>query len=140
MSDATITKSVFFAASRETVWEFLTKREKLALWFFDAEADLVDGKDYALIQTEEDGSVSKMCWGRVLEMAQPSRLVYSFSIKPFPGEKTNVIWELEDVLGGTKLSMTHQGIGVAGEAALCLFMALDEGWDKHFAKMRGAVT
>ena len=47
MSDATIVKTVFFEASRESVWEFLTKKEKLALWFFDAEADLVDGQALA---------------------------------------------------------------------------------------------
>lgn len=140
MSDTTITKSVFFAASRETVWEFLTKKEKLALWFFDAEADLVDGQDFALIKHEDDGSVSKMCWGTVLEMNAPERLVYSFSIKPFPGDKTSVVWELEEAHGGTKLSMTHNGIGAAGETALRLFMSLDEGWDHHFAKLRGSVS
>ena len=140
MSNATIVKSVFFEAPRESVWAFLTKKEKLATWFFDAEADLVEGQEYALIKQEDDGSISKMCWGQVLEMDQPARLVYSFSIKPFPGDKTTVIWELEEVLGGTKLSMTHEGIGAAGEAALGLFKALDAGWDGHFGKLRGALA
>ncbi len=140
MTDVTITKSVFFAASRETVWGFLTQKEKLALWFFDAEADLVEGEEYALIKAQDDGSVSKMCWGKVLEMDGPARLVYSFSIKPFPGDETTVVWELEAVHGGTKLSMTHERIGAAGEAALGLFMSLDEGWDEHFARLRKAAA
>jgi uncharacterized protein YndB with AHSA1/START domain len=140
MSEAIINKSIFFAASRETVWAFLTEKDKLALWFFDAENDLADGKDYKLIQQEDDGSISTMCWGTVLEMDNPERLVYSFSIKPFPDSKTTVIWELEEALGGTKLSLFHKGIGATGDAALGLIMALDAGWDKHFAKMREAIA
>ena len=140
MIETTISKSVFFAASRQTVWEFLTRKEKLAQWFFDAEADLVDGEEFALIKQQDDGSVLTMCWGTVLEMVRPERLVYSFSIKPFPHNKTRVVWELEEVMGGTKLSLTHEGIGAAGDAALGLFMALDAGWDQHFSKMRPALA
>jgi len=141
MTDAIITKSIFFTASRETVWAFLTQKEKLALWFHPAEADLVKGQDYALIHTAEDGSVTKQCWGTVLEMDKPYRLVYTFTIKPLGGEMTTVTWTLEEAHGGTKLSLVHEGIGAAaGDAALGLLMALDTGWDKHLAALRSAAT
>ncbi len=141
MTDATITKSIFFTASRETVWAFLTQKEKLALWFHPAQADLVEGEDYALIRKEDDGSVTKQCWGTVLEMDRPSRLVYTFTIKPLGGQMTTVTWMLTEVHGGTKLSLQHEGIGAAAsDAALGLLMALDAGWDKHLAALRSATT
>ena len=65
MSNDTIIKSAIFAASRETVWSFLTQKDKLAQWFNPAEGDLVEGQPYALLSEAEDGSTSKMCWGNV---------------------------------------------------------------------------
>jgi len=139
MTDTIITKSVFFSASRETVWAFLTEKEKLALWFHPAEADLAENEDFALTGTAEDGSTTKICWGTVLEMDRPSRLVYTFTIKPLNSVFTTVIWTLEDVHGGTKLSVEHKGISAAaGDAALGILMALDAGWDQHLGKLRSA--
>lgn len=139
MSDATITKTVFFAASRETVWSFLTDQDKLAQWFHPADADLVEGQDYALVGKAEDGSTVKQCWGNVVQMDPPASLVYSFTIKPLAGKMTTVSWLLEEAHGGTKLTLKHEGIGaVAGDSALGLLMALDEGWDKHLGSLRSA--
>lgn len=137
MSDATITKTVFFATSRETVWSFLTDKDKLAQWFHPADADLVEGQDYALVGKAEDGSTVKQCWGNVVQMDPPTSLVYSFTIKPLAGAMTTVSWMLEEVHGGTKLTLKHEGIGAAAvESALGLLMALDEGWDKHLGSLR----
>jgi len=139
MTNPMITKSIFLDTPRETVWAFLTEKDKLALWFHPAEADMVESQDYALIKNEDDGSITKMCWGNVLEMQKPSRLVYTFTIKPLGGELTTVTWTLEQAYSGTKLSMMHEGISeAAGEAAMGLLMALDEGWDKHLANLRSA--
>ena len=141
MTHTTITKSIFLDAPRETVWAFLTEKDKLALWFQPAEADLVENQDYALIKKEDDGSTTKICWGNVLEMQKPSRLVYTFTINPFGGAMTTITWTLEDAFSGTKLSLTHEGISeAAGEAAMNLLMHLDEGWDKHLVKLRAAST
>jgi len=139
MTDATIEKSIFFAASRETVWAFLTDKDKLGMWFYQAEADLAEGNDYMLIQINDDGGVDKKCWGEVLELDAPSRLVYTFTFGPLAGKTTTVIWTLEEVQGGTKLSLEHQGIGeAAGEMAMGLLTALDAGWDRHLAGLRSA--
>lgn len=139
MDNTTLTKSIFLAAPREVVWAFLTEKDKLALWFHPAEDDLMLGQDYALVNTGDDGTVSKMCWGEVLEMDAPAHLKYSFTIKPLGGAMTTVIWTLEAVNGGTKLSLEHAGISAAaGEAAMGLLMALDAGWDKHLGSLRTA--
>ena len=141
MSSAIITKTIFLAASPDVVWPYLTSSEKLAKWFHPAEADLKLGEDYALMNQAEDGSREKICWGTVLEMDPPSILVYSFAIGPLSLGTTTVSWQLEAVHGGTMLSLKHEGIGeAAGEAALNILMALDNGWDKHFAGLRSSLN
>ncbi len=87
MTDATLNKSIFLAAPRAAVWEYLTRKDKLALWFHPAEADLAMRQDYALIKTDENGATSKVCWGKVLEMDAPAHLKYTFTIKPLGDAK-----------------------------------------------------
>ncbi|MEP0233342.1 SRPBCC domain-containing protein [Roseibium sp.] len=137
MTGTTIVKTVFFAAPPETVWAFLTQKSKLEKWFHPASSDLVQGEDYALLDRDNG---EKLCWGTVLEMDPVSRLVWSFTVKPLNGAMTKVIWELEETAGGTRLSLSHEGVEVAaGEAALSLLTALDRGWDEHFGKLRETI-
>ncbi len=140
MTATTITKTIFLATSRETVWTYLTNKDKLGEWFFAADADLVEGKPYALLGDPADSS-SKMCWGEVLSAKAPSFLSYTFTIKPMAGAMTTVKWTLEEAAGGTRVTLVHEGIGEAGEdAALGLLMALESGWDKHLSKLRGQLA
>ncbi len=133
----TITKTLFFKAPPARVWAFLTKKDKLAQWFHPARADLAAGADYALLA---DGSpdAEPLCWGTVTHWQPPRRLVYSFTAKPFEGVLSTVTWQLEDALGGTRLTLTHEG--VTGAKALALLMGLDKGWDEHFGRLRHAVA
>lgn len=135
MQTATITKTVFFGASRDTVWSFLTDKDKLGEWFHPAREHLVAGSDYELYGEEEGAK----CWGSVLEAEQPDRLVYTFTFGPIGGKPTTVTWTLEESCGGTRLTLVHEGIAeAAGDAALGLLQALDAGWDAHLARLREA--
>ncbi len=137
MADTTINKSIFVAAPRETVWAYLTEKEKLAEWFHPAPSDLSEGEDYALVKILDDGATDKLCWGTVLKMDPPSHMVWSFTVKPLNGAMTTVTWQLEEVNGGTKLTLEHEGIeAAAGEGAWGMLSALDAGWDEHFARLR----
>jgi uncharacterized protein YndB with AHSA1/START domain len=135
MSDTTITKTVFFAASRQTVWSFLTDKDKLGTWFHRAEADLAAGEEYALLRDDDDGNPQKICWGEVSIMEPHDRLEYSVTVGPLGGLMTQVAWRLEDVAGGTRLTLHHSGIA-ANEETLGLVMALDAGWDAHLGDLR----
>ncbi|MFW2440613.1 MAG: SRPBCC family protein [Arenicellales bacterium] len=140
MSNSTLVKTYIFATSRETVWSFLTKKDKLAQWFHPATADLVEGEDYALVRVDDDGTQIKQCWGTVLQMDKPNSLVYTFTIEPLNGSLTTVTWRLEEVQGGTKLILQHDGIEeAAGEASISLLLALDKGWDKHADQLRNLI-
>jgi len=136
----TITKTVFFKASRDTVWAFLTEKDKLAEWFHPAEADLADGEDYALLGKSPEGPAVKQCWGTVEHWEPPSKLIYSFTIKPLNGVMTEVTWTLNEVHGGTRLTLNHAGLAAAGDPALGLLMALDAGWDEHLGRLRKMVS
>ena len=139
MSNTTINKSCFFAASRETVWAFLTEKDKLAQWFHPSTADLVEGEDYKLVKKGSDPEEAVL-WGKVLKMDKPSTLIYTFTFGAFNGATTTVTWTLEEINGGTKLTLKHEGISeAAGEAAMGLLMALDKGWDEHLATLRDAI-
>lgn len=139
MTDS-IKKTVFLKAPRETVWAFLTEKDKLARWFHPAEDDLADGRDYALVDQSPEGGMVRQCWGTVQHWDPPTKLAYSFTVKPLNGAMTTVTWTLDEIQGGTRLSLSHDGVGVAGEAAFGLLMALDKGWDEHFGRLRNAAA
>ncbi len=141
MTESTITKTVFFAASRETVWSFLTDKDKLAQWWHGAEANLAEGEEYGLLHNDDDGEPFKLIWGRVLEMQPPSLLVYTFIVKPLQGAETIVTWRLEEARGGTRLTLIHSGLeAMEDEPALRMLMSLDAGWDEHFRKLRAVIA
>lgn len=134
MSDTVIRKSLFLKASPAQVWAYLTDPQKLAIWFHKPETALVDG-EYAMYGAE---SGDKIMWGKVL-LAEPySRLEYTFTITPMGDHVSAVKWSLEEVPGGTHLSLVHEGLPQGAEA-FGLTLALDKGWDDHLARMRASV-
>ncbi|MCB1491454.1 MAG: SRPBCC domain-containing protein [Rhodobiaceae bacterium] len=139
MTETTITKTIYIAASRETVWAYLTDKDKLGEWFHPAGDDLAVGEEYRLRRAGDDGIEKDMCWGKVLEMDRPARMVWAFSLKPLNGAMTTVTWTLKQLEGGTQLTMVHEGIGEAlGSDAFGVLAMLDHGWDLHFASFRDA--
>ena len=139
-TDATITKTVILAAPREVVWEFLTLKDRLSEWFHPADADLAEGRDFALMAVGEDGAPKKLCWGTVQRMDPPTTLVYSFTVGPLNGVMTTVTWTLEDIDGGTRLTLVHEGLEAARGVPFDLLRALDSGWDEHLASLRRATA
>lgn len=142
MDDATIiTKTAFFNASRETVWSFLTDKDKIGTWLHLSDADLAIGEKYSLYRIDEHGSKVPVIYGEVLEMDAPNRLVTTFCIGPFGETTTTVTWVLEEAAGGTRLHLTHEGVAsAAGQATGRILLSLDAGWDEHFARLRTGVA
>ena len=139
-NNTTISKSIFLNTAPENVWAYLTDKDKLGQWYHPAESDLVDGQDYQLFTTGDDGSKKPIVWGKVLKMDKPNELQTTFCIGPFNGAETTLTWTLKAAAGGTRLTLEHRGIAeVAGPAAMQLLTALDAGWDKHFAAFREAI-
>ncbi|CTQ55596.1 hypothetical protein LP7551_04139 [Roseibium album] len=139
MSD-TITRVVFIKASRETVWSYLVDKDKLGEWYHPAERDLAIDKDYALFE-ESSEDHKQIIWGRVLEMNRPQLLITTFNIAPFNGIETKLTWVLKEAAGGSRVSLTHEGIAKAsGEAAMEMLLFLKVGWDNHLEKLQRAIV
>ncbi|MEM1399006.1 MAG: SRPBCC domain-containing protein [Pseudomonadota bacterium] len=137
---STLIKTVMLDAPRQTVWSFLTDANKLGTWFHESDVDLVPGSAFQLMHRPESGKTGRVCWGEVVTMDPPSLLVHTFTFDALEGAPTKVTWTLEEVFGGTRLTLMHEGLHlVAGDATKDMMMALDVGWDEHLARLRPAV-
>jgi uncharacterized protein YndB with AHSA1/START domain len=131
MTNTVLKKSIFLKATPAQVWAYLTEPEKLAVWFHKPTSPLMEG-DYEMFGVE---SGDRLMWGTVL-LAEPyTKLEYTFTIKPLGGHESTVKWYLQDVPGGTRLSLEHSGLPEGAEA-FDLTLALDKGWDDHLGRMR----
>ncbi len=132
MTDAVLQKTIFLRATPEVVWDYLTEPDRLAEWFHKPERPLVSGQKLEMFGTT---SGDLLIWGEVREARRPKYLEYTFTIKPMGDAVSVVKWTLEPVAGGTKLALVHEGLP-QGADAFGLILALDDGWDEHFGKMR----
>ena len=134
--DAPLIKTIFIAAPRERVWDYLTRKEHIAKWYQERDADLAPDADYTLRR----GNGERVVWGKVTDWSRPERLVTTFEVEPLEGRATTVTWTLHEVPGGTRVVLTHAGIVDAQGRAATVFGHLDAGWDAHFASLRKAVA
>ncbi|MEJ8559951.1 SRPBCC domain-containing protein [Yoonia sp. GPGPB17] len=128
----TLQKSIYLKAAKSDVWAYLTDPDKLALWFHKPSKALAEGDNYEMFGTE---SGNKLMWGKVLTSTPHDHLSYTFTIGPMGDAVSTVTWTLDEVPGGTRLSLRHEGLP-EGEAGFDLTLALDKGWDDHLARMR----
>ena len=135
MTARTLNKSIYLRADPDTVWDWLTDPEKLAVWFHKPPRPLTAGEDFEMFGTT---SGERLIHGNVQRADRPSRLEYSFFLKPLGDHETRVVWTLDPVPGGTRLSLEHSGLPEAAEA-FDLTLALDKGWDDHIGRMRAAI-
>lgn len=135
MTDNILKKTIYISASRAQVWEYLTQPELLKSWFHAPKTPLTDGAPYEMFGAK---SGDKLMWGTVRSADPFDRLEYTFSIAPLQGVDTTVVWTLEEVAGGTRLTLEHSGLP-QGSEAFGLTLALDKGWDDHIADLRKAL-
>lgn len=131
MTNTTLEKSIYLKATPQQVWAYLTEPDKLAIWFHKPQTALVEGA-YEMFGAE---SGDRLMWGTVLVADPFKRLEYTFTIAPMGDATSTVKWALNEVAGGTKLSLRHEGLPQGAEA-FGLTLALDKGWDDHLARMR----
>ncbi len=136
MTSLNIVKTVYLKAPPSHVWKFLTEADKLALWFHQGESDLEEGGDWALLTNSLGKEGERMCWGKVLVMRSPEKLVHTFT-HPYLNEvETVCTWTLEGVTGGTVLTLVHEGWEKVEENAFAMGADHDIGWDEHFGRLR----
>lgn len=136
MKKLTILKTVFLKAPAHHVWRFLTEADRLALWFHKGERDVKSGGDWAVLTNTLGKEGERVCWGKVLEASPPTKLVHTFTHNWLKGVETICTWRLEEVPGGTVLTLTHEGFEKVEEDAFKTAADHDTGWDEHFVRLR----
>ena len=131
-----IVKTIFLKAPPEHVWKFLTEADRLAEWFHRGGENLTEGGDYILKTNTHGKEGEKICWGKVIEMNPPKRLVHTFTHEWLKGVETKCVWTLEKVKGGTILTLVHDGWEAVQEDAFGMAANHDSGWDEHFLRLR----
>ena len=131
-----IVKTLFLKAPPDHVWKFLTQADQLALWFHRGGADLVEGGEYVLETNSHGKDGERLCWGRVLEMKKPERLVHTFTHDYLKGVETICTWTLEAVRGGTILTLVHEGWEKVEDDPFAMAADHDNGWDEHLGRLR----
>lgn len=132
MTETTLSKTIYLAAPRAKVWDYLTQPEHLAKWFHAPKEPLQEGGKLEMFGTE---SGDLLIWGTVTKAQKPDLLEYTFTVKPMGDAVSTVRWTLTDVPGGTQLSLVHDGLPQGAEA-FGLILAMDKGWDEHLMRMR----
>lgn len=92
----------------ELVWEAITDKNKIKLWYFDlAEFKAEVGFEFSFYGGDENKQYLHLC--KVTEVLPGKKLAYSWQYKGDPGV-SYVSWELFEEGPKTRLKLTHTGI------------------------------
>ncbi|MBL4767437.1 MAG: SRPBCC domain-containing protein [Rhodobacteraceae bacterium] len=136
MTDMKIVKTLLLKAQPGHVWRFLTEPDRLAEWFHRGGGPMAPGGDYTLLTNSLGKEGEKICWGKVITLDPPHRLVHSFTHQGLQGVETTVSWTLTSVEGGTVLTLIHEGWSKVPNDAFGVAASHDVGWDEHFIRLR----
>jgi len=120
----TLEKELFIKATPERVFQALTEQAELERWFLvKAEVDLRPG---GAIRFEWGPDAVEI--GKILVCEPPHRLSYTWeALEPSP---TTITFELTAENDGTRLHLTHTGIG-EGEDWDSYYTSIASGWSIH---------
>ena len=123
-----IEKELFIKATPQRVFQALTEKEVLERWFLvKAELDLRPG---GAIRFEWGPDAVEI--GKILMCEPPHRLSYTWeAMEPSP---TTITFELTAENGGTRLRLTHTGMG-EGEDWDSYYTSVNGGWSAHLADL-----
>ena len=107
----------------DRVWEAISTAENIAAWLFTCDFKPEVGHKFTFKTTPPEGSTWRG-WTdiEVLEFAPPTRMVWAWESADID-EPTRVIFQLDPVDGGTRLSLSHVGDSTADDIA-----SLSGGW------------
>jgi len=90
------------------VWEAISNRDKMKLWYFDlADFKAEPGFEFEFMGGTEQRQYRHLC--KVTEAVKEKKLTYSWKYDGYPGESF-VTFELFDEGDKTRLKLTHAGL------------------------------
>lgn len=125
-----IERRLTLAAPRERVWASLTNAAELSKWFAPkVDLELVVGGS-AVFHWDEQGVTAH---GVVEEIEEPTRFAYRWEASHGGGKTTRVEFQLEEVEGGTQLTLFETGFAELPPESRADH---EEGWDSELAELR----
>ena len=139
-----IERKVLLKAPRSQVWRALANAEAFGQWFGVA----LEGKRFVAGERTQ-GQITypgyeHLIWDVAVERVEPER-VFSFRWHPYAVEpqvdysqesETRVLFELEDMDGGTLLKVVESGFNNIPEARRLKAFRMDSrGWDEQMANI-----
>jgi uncharacterized protein YndB with AHSA1/START domain len=125
-----IERQMTFQAPRDDVWAAITEPEQIRKWFgTEAEVDLRPGGEGAFRWDDIEVRVT------VEEVTPPSRFSYRWepSQTPTGGPTTLVQFDLEEIPGGTRLTLVESGFATLPRESR---QENEFGWDEEFGHLR----
>lgn len=138
----TINHQFFFPHPAETIWEYLTNPDLLALWLMQNDFQPITGHEFQL-RTNPIPSLDfdGIIYCKVIEIVPFKHLSYSWNSGPGDGIITlnsMVSWRLEPSENGTQLFLEHSGFKM--EENLEIYKGLLAGWEKKLEKIAGLLN
>jgi uncharacterized protein YndB with AHSA1/START domain len=128
-----IERQMTFPAARDDVWAAITEPDQISKWFgSEAELDLRPGGEGVFRWDEIEVRVV------VEEVTPPSRFSYRWepSQTPAGGPTTLVVFDLEEIDGGTRLSLVESGFAALQPGSR---KENEFGWDEELGHLRAYV-
>jgi uncharacterized protein YndB with AHSA1/START domain len=108
--------SIHIQAPRERVWDALTDTSTRQAFYFDSCLDTALTPGSALKYCTPDRKRTFIV-GEVLEVEPPNRFVHSFRFSDLKDPPTKVTIILTEEAGGTRVTLSHGGLGTAPNTA-----------------------
>lgn len=114
----------------ELVWAALTTAEALSEWLMPNDFQPVVGHRFQF-RTKPAPGFDGTVQCEVLELVPPKRLVFTWA---GGGIDTRLIWTLEPVAGGTRLTLDHKGF--QGLRGMMVSAILGKGWNSKILSIK----
>lgn len=136
-----IQREILIPQPREQVWLAITESATLAEWMFPNNFEPHVGCHFTfhVPPNPKVGFEGLVVRCEVLECEPPKRLVFTWSVGG-PVENTQVTFQLESVVEGTRLSFEHSGFDVLQPWGEQAFEGAEYGWAKMLKQLVALVA
>jgi uncharacterized protein YndB with AHSA1/START domain len=134
-----IEKSVFIRAPRSRVWKALTTAKEFGQWFRVKTDGEFRVQSRTNMESTYPGYEGKKFWLEVVEMEPEHRFAWRWHPGAANEEDTptQVVFQLEEVEGGTKVTVTESGFdGISLTRRAKAFQQNTQGWETQMQNLR----